>query len=422
MSTLFKILSESILQAVHSLMANKLRSLLSILGVAIGIFCLIIVFSIVDTLERNIRSSFEELGTDVLFIHKWSFEDGPPGIGGNYWKYRKRPEPTYKDFEAIKEKVMDLELIGISASIGKKRVSFRNNNVEGGNVMGITEDSAELMGLTFAKGRYFSNVELRTGSRKVILGNVLSEELFGSISAIGKKVKIEGRKLEVIGILEKEGENLVNFTNFDEAIMIPFQFTKQFANLRAGHQFPSTISMKGKIGVSILDLKEEIRGVLRANRQLKPKVSDNFSINEISLLDSVLDNLFFALNSAGGLIGFFALVVGMFSVANIMFVSVKERTNIIGIKKAIGAKFYIILLEFLMESMLLCLLGGLFGLMLIGLLLAGVSMVMPFDLYLQFQNVRLGLLISVFTGILAGIIPAYQAAKLNPVDAINTKY
>jgi len=261
--------------------------------------------------------------------------------------------------------------------------------------MGIVEDSAELMGLECAEGRYFSTVEFRTGSQKVILGHMIAEELFGSIPPIGKKVKIEGRKLEVIGVLKKEGDNIVNFANFDEAIMIPFKLANKYANLGIGHKMPSTISMRCKDGVFIEDVKEEIRGALRKSRRLKPREVDNFSINEISLLDEVLNKVFFAMNAAGGIIGFFALLVGMFGIANIMFVSVKERTNIIGIKKALGAKSYVILLEFLMEAVLLCLFGGALGVLLVGLLLGGISMAMPFDVALDFQNVRLGLVIAI---------------------------
>ena len=420
MLTFFKILSQSISLAIHALFAHKLRSFLSVLGVTIGIFCLIIVFSLVDTLEKNIRSSFEELGSDVLFVHRWSFEDGPPALGRNYWKYRKRPEPTYEDFNALRKKVKGIDLIGITASIGQKNASYRNNNVEGGMVRGIVEDCAELMGLECEQGRYFSTAEFRTGSQKVILGHVIAEELFGSIPPLGKKVKIDGIKLEVIGILKKEGDNILNFANFDEGIMIPFKLASRYVNLRQGHKHPTAISLRGKENVFTSDLKEDIRGALRKNRRLKPREADNFSINEISLLDEVLNTVFFAMNAAGGVNGFFALLVGMFGIANIMFVSVKERTNLIGIKKALGAKSYVILLEFLMEAILLCLFGGILGGGLVGLFLGGISMMMPFDLFLDFHNVRLGLTIAICTGVLAGIIPAYHAAKMNPIVAIRS--
>ena len=275
-------------------------------------------------------------------------------------------------------------------------------------------------GLDCAEGRFFSTVEFKTGSQKIILGQVIAQELFGSIPPIGKKVKIDGRKLEVIGVLKKEGDNIVNFANFDETMMIPFKLAGRLANLGIGHKIPSTISMRCKEGVFIEDVKEEIRGALRKNRRLKPREVDNFSINEISLLDEVLNKVFFAMNAAGGVIGFFALLVGMFGIANIMFVSVKERTNLIGIKKALGAKSYVILLEFLMEAILLCLFGGILGGGLVGLFLGGISMMMPFDLFLDFHNVRLGLTIAICTGVLAGIIPAYHAAKMNPIVAIRS--
>jgi len=280
------------------------------------------------------------------------------------------------------------------------------------------EDSAELMGLDCESGRFFSLVEFRRGSQKVILGHTIAAELFGSIPAVGKKVKIGGKKLEVIGVLKKEGDNIVNFANFDEAIMIPYKLATRYANLGLGHKYPTAISLTGKAGVFSSDLREDIRGALRKNRRLQPKQADNFSINDISLLDDVLNKVFLAMNAAGGMIGLFALLVGMFGIANIMFVSVKERTNIIGIKKALGAKRYVILLEFLMEAVLLCLFGGVLGLFLVGLLLGGISMAMPFDVSLDFRNVRLGLMIAIFTGIIAGVIPAYHAAKLDAIVAI----
>lgn len=418
MLTFFKILSQSISQAIHALFAHKLRSFLSVLGVTIGIFCLIIVFSLVDTLETNIRSSFEELGAEVLFVHKWSFDDGPPALGRNYWKYRKRPEPTYQDFTALRKKVAGIDLISITTGIGQKNASYRNNSVEGGTVRGIVEDSPALMGLECAVSRFFSSVEYRTGSQKVIIGHTIAEELFGAIPPLGEKVKIGGRKLEVIGVLKKEGESIVNFADFDEAILIPYKLVTRYANLGLGHEYPTAISLKGKADIFISDLKEDIRGTLRKNRKLQPRQADNFSINDISLLDEVLDKVFLAMNAAGGMIGLFALLVGMFGIANIMFVSVKERTNIIGIKKALGAKSYAILLEFLMEAVLLCLFGGMLGLLLVGLLLGGISLVMPFDIHLDFNNVRLGVTIAIVTGVIAGIIPAYRAAKMDPVEAI----
>ncbi|MEM1123231.1 MAG: ABC transporter permease, partial [Bacteroidota bacterium] len=292
------------------------------------------------------------------------------------------------------------------------------NSVEGGFLVGITEDSGELLGLEFEKGRYFSKNEIIKGLPKLIMGGVIAEELFGPIEPIGKKVKIGGRNLEVIGVLKKSGESLIDPMNFDEGLMINYRMAKKYANLKEGNKMHAQISVRAKSGVGTADLKDEITGVIRARRKLKPKEENDFALNELSLLSNLLDGVFGVLNTAGWIIGGFALIVGMFSVANIMFVSVKERTNLIGVKKALGAKSYVILLEFLIESVILCIIGGLVGLGLIWLLLTGISKAIDFPLYLDLGNVIFGLSVSILTGILAGIIPAVQASNMDPVAAM----
>ena len=415
MITLLKVIKESFLQAWQSLFANKLRSFLSLLGISIGIFCIIGVLSAVDSLEDNVRSSFDKLGNDVVYIDRFSWAEDP---GANYWKWMKRPSPSFKDFQAIKTRVKTADYTSFYTVVGIRTAKYRSNSVEGGFLVGVTEDSGVLFGFEYAKGRYFSRSELNSGAPKIILGHTLAEELFGSIEPLGKKIKIGGRNLEVIGVLEKSGESLVGIMNFDEGAIITYELAKKYANLREGSRLSSAISVKARTGVNLVNMKDEIRGVLRARRKLKPVEEDDFALNELSLLSNLLDKIFGVLNSAGQLIGGFALIVGMFSVANIMFVSVKERTNLIGIKKALGAKHYIILLEFLIESVILCIIGGLFGMALIWLVLTGVSEAINFELYIDIGNIFLGLMVSVITGIIAGVIPAVQAARMDPVVAM----
>lgn len=415
MKHLSKILFEAARQAIQSLVAHKLRSFLSLLGIAIGIFCIVGVLSVVDSLEDNISASFDKLGQDVIYVNRFSWTEDP---GQNYWKWMKNPQPSYKDFQAIKTKVRAARLVSLYTNIGKKVAKFRSTSVEGGALAGLTADSGELMGFEYEDGRYFSNRELDKGAQKIILGYTIAQELFGTIDPIGRKILIGGKKLEVIGVLQKSGDSLVNFFNWDESMMIPFNLAKRYANLKEGHKHGATITVRAQKGIALSDLKEEMRAIIRARHRLKPKEKDDFALNEVSILKEGLSKVFTALNIAGIVIGGFALLVGMFSVANIMFVSVKERTNIIGIKKALGAKAFIVLLEFLMESIFLCLFGGLLGLGLIALLLWGVSTILNFDLYLDLQNIIIGFLFSFFTGILAGVIPARQAAKLDPVVAI----
>jgi len=285
--------------------------------------------------------------------------------------------------------------------------------------MGSTFESNKIQNVDIEKGRYFTPTEYHNGANKIVLGHVMANYLFGAVEPIGKSIKLFGQKFQVIGVLKKEGESLVNIMNFDEVCWIGYNSLKKFVNVKDNNRYVGrSLSVKAKKGVKLPDLKDELTGVIRSKRKLKPFEDNNFSINQLSMITDMLDSVFRVLNIAGFWIGFFALLVGMFSVANIMFVSVKERTNIIGIKKALGAKGSVILLEFLVESVILCIIGGIIGLITVYLTLLLLSSVTPFDMQLSVFNTASGVGISIAVGIIAGIIPAFQASKMNPVDAI----
>ena len=415
---LLKIFYESIVQAFQQLAGNKLRSFLSLLGITIGIFCIISVQSAVDSLEDNIRGSFEKLGNDVIYIQKFSWAEDPKM---NYWKYFRRPAPNYLDFEILDKKMRTAAICAFQIVVGSKTVKYRSNSVERVALIGMTYDYGEMFDFKFDKGRYLSPTEYHYGSPKAVVGYTVAEELFGAIEPIGKEVKLMGRKVEIIGVLEKTGQDIISINNFDEAVFISYELAKKMANVKTNSPFGTLISVKAAENISIDELKDEATGVLRSHHRLQPKEADDFSLNELSLLSNILDVLFTTLNRAGWLVGIFAILVGMFSVANIMFVSVKERTNIIGIKKALGAKRYIILLEFLIEAIILCILGGMFGLVIVYLSALGLSSLLDFDIFLSWYNIILGLSISIIIGILSGVIPALQAARMDPVVAIRSK-
>ena len=285
--------------------------------------------------------------------------------------------------------------------------------------MGSSFELNKIQNLDIEKGRYFTPTEYHNGANKIVLGHVMANELFGAIEPIGKSIKLFGQKFQVIGVLKKEGESLVNIMNFDEVCWIGYNSLKKFVNVKDNNRYVGrSLSVKAKKGIELPDLKDELTGVLRSKRKLRPFEDNNFSINQLSMITDMLDSVFRVLNIAGFWIGFFALLVGMFSVANIMFVSVKERTNIIGIKKALGAKGSVILLEFLVESVILCIIGGIIGLVTVYLTLLLLSSITPFDMQLSVFNTASGVGISIAVGIIAGIIPAFQASKMNPVDAI----
>jgi putative ABC transport system permease protein len=410
-----KVIYEGIYQTILQLWNNKLRTFLSLLGISIGIFCIVAVKSAVNSLEDNIRGSFEKLGDDVLYISKLPWDEDPDM---NYWKYMRRPNPSFEDYKSLSKKVDKAEMVTYSVFIGGKTVKFYNNTIEGAFVLAVTQDYADLFKVEFEDGRFFTNSEYELGSNKVVLGYEIAGELFENIDPIGKNIKIMGRNVEVIGVISKSGKDLINPVNFDNAVLISYEWAKNVVNVKSNHPWGSSLNVKAKVNVDLQELRGEVTGVLRANHHLSPKEKDDFSINEMSILTNLLNAFFSVLNLVGMIIGGFAIVVGMVSVANIMFVSVKERVGIIGIKKALGAKRSIILLEFLIESIFLCMVGGLLGLGLVVLVLKISTSIWEFDMYLSWGNILVGLGLSVIVGILSGIIPAIQASYMDPVVAI----
>ena len=415
MKVLIKIIYESIVLAIQSLVGNKLRTFLSLLGITIGIFCIIAVKSAVDSLENSIKSGFNELGSDVIYVQTMPWGEDP---GQNYWKYAKRPEPSYKDYNAISEKSRLSEYTAYTVFTGGKTLKYKSSSVSNAFIMGTTYDYKDMQSVDIEKGRYFTQQEYNLGSNKVVLGYQVAQGLFNSLEPVGKEVKLFGQKYVVIGVLKSEGDNMFNFLNYDEVIWVTFNNLKRFVNTNENSNVGKLLSVKAKPNADVDELKGELTSILRASRRLKPTEDENFALNELSMLSQILDAVFGVMNLVGFIIGFFALVVGMFSVANIMFVSVKERTSIIGIKKALGAKRSIILLEFLIESIILCLIGGLMGLAFVVGVLKFISSNIPFEMYLSTSNVVIGVLSSIIVGIISGIIPAIMASKLDPVVAM----
>ncbi len=415
MKIYLKIFQESILQAYQQLRSNKLRTFLSLLGITIGIFCIIGVKSAVDSLESNIKSSFDKLGSDVIYVSKFPWA----GLSEDeFFKMVKRPNPSYEDYKAVKKGVHIASSVSFSLFLGGQKATFRSNSVDRAILVSVTHEYDDVFKMDIEKGRYFSSIESEQGSDKVILGNVVAESLFGEVNPEGKEVEIMGRKMQVIGVIKKKGRDLLSIINYDNAAIIPFELGRKLVNTGQGSKWGGTLSVKNSQNHTIGELKDELTGVMRAHRRLKPMEDSNFALNESSMLTDMLNSFFKVLNTAGFAIGIFALLVGAISVANIMFVSVKERTSIIGIKKAIGAKRSIILLEFLIESTILCIIGGLFGLALIGGVLMLISKFLQFDVYLSITNIIWGIIGSVVVGVISGFIPAVQASGLDPVEAI----
>ncbi len=409
-----KVVFESTRQAFHSLISNKLRTFLSLIGITIGIFVIVAVRSAVDSLQANVKEGISELGSDVLYVEKFPWTSTTED---NYWKFLKRPEPSLDDYKAIKERSNFTDKTSLIVNSNAGTLTYRSSSARADAMLCTSHEYQEIQKLDFAKGRYFTPNESNSGADKVILGHTLAKELFGKIEPIGKQLKMKGRKYNVIGVLKEEGEGMFNFVNFDGVAWIPLNTGRKFINIRQPRVDKSLV-IKGKEEIDLEDLKSEITGILRSKRKLKPREDDNFSLMEMSSINQSLEGFFTTLNTAGFIIGFFALLVGMFSVANIMFVSVKERTGQIGVKMAIGAQKFVILSEFLIEGIILCMIGGLMGLAFVYGVVTIISTVSPFKMALTADNIAFGVAISLLVGLVSAIIPAVQASKLDPVVAI----
>jgi putative ABC transport system permease protein len=415
----FRILNEGAMQAAQQLSANKLRTFLSLLGVTIGIFCIIGVKSAMDSLEANIRGSLKKLGDDTIYVEKFSWAEDP---GDNFWKWMKRPNATYEEYEKLTERLNGAEKVGYWLFLGMKTLKWQSAYASNVFMVGLTEDCSTLLNLEFAgEGRFFTTIEYQTGSQVCIIGDKVAKNIFGeSIDPLDREVNIGGRRLRVIGVLSPSGKDLLKPFNFDNGVLVGMQLARRSFQVRkgAGMRTRSSMMVKAKPGVSIETMKDELTGVLRGIRRVPPREEDNFALNTLSILSSLFDKVFSSINIVGFVIGIFALIVGAFSVANIMFVSVKERTGMIGVKMALGAKRFFILLEILIEAIVLCLAGGLFGLLFIWLGTLAISKALDFHIFLSPSNVLTGIVTSMIVGLVSGYIPAYQASKLDPVEAM----
>lgn len=408
-----RLFKESVMMSIGSLIANKLRTSLSLLGITIGIYAIISVFTAVDSLEMNVRESVESLGNDVIFIQKWPWGGGDSEY--KWWDYIKRPDPRLKEMSLLQKRIKSAEACAFSVT-GNKTIKYKNNNIDNSEIHAVSHNYNKIISFEIINGRYFSEVESVSGKNVAIIGAAIAFNLFGLSNAVGKNIKMLGRSFKVIGVIKKEGENIVGDSHDTQAI-IPVNSIRKLLDIHARNIDP-LIMVKAKEGVSNKQLKEELRGIMRSIRKLKPKAMDDFALNETSIISNRLDSIFDVIGIAGMLIGGFSILVGGFGIANIMFVSVKERTSIIGIQKSLGAKNFFILFQFLFEAIILCLIGGSIGLLLVFLSTAAANSIIDMAFSLTYSNILLGVGVSVGIGVISGFAPAFAASKMDPVEAI----
>jgi putative ABC transport system permease protein len=395
---------EAVKIALGALKANKLRAFLTLLGIIVGVTTVIGIVSLTDGLDEAFGEQISSLGSDVLYVQKFSWFDRE-----GWEKYRNRKDLTMKEVNALKEYMTLASAISPAVST-RRTVKYGSKSLERVSINGTDEEKTRS---AFPKyGRDLTELDVANRRNVCVIGWDVADHLFKNEDPIGKRIKIGGYHFKVVGVLEKQG-SIFGHT-LDQEVRIPIGvFFKLFGRNRW-----ITITVKVKDTELIEDAKDEIRGILRRVRKVPPGKEDDFSINQMDLLMDMYKNLTTALYAAAIGVGAISLLVGGIGIMNIMLVSVTERTREIGIRKAIGARRRNVLWQFLVESVVISAVGGIIGIGMgfgLGKLIAAIS---PLPASVTLWSIFLGLGFSSAVGIFFGIYPASKAARLNPIEAL----
>jgi len=411
-----RLLKESFAFAMNALRNNKLRTMLSLLGVTIGIFSIIAVLAAVDSLDRKIKSDLTTLDKNTIYITSRSF--GPSDIPK--WKREQFPKVNYEEYQYLKGSLNDIENSCFQYITSSQTLKFESKTVNMVNMVPVTSEFDDIQRLEFAEGRFFNESESNSGKQVVVIGYDIAEGLFEGSNPIGKQIRMYGQKFTVIGVTKKKGESGISIGGGDDtSVFFPSNFMRRLYGDNNKILLPLIIIKPNK-GIDMEALKGEIAQKLRNFRGVKDGEIDNFFISVLSGFTDLIDGIIGNMKVGGWIISIFSLLVGGFGIANIMFVSVKERTNLIGIQKSLGAKNKFILFQFLFEAIILCVIGGIIGLLLVWIIAIILTNVLDFEFVLSLGNILLGTSLAAIIGLISGILPAISASKLDPVEAIRS--
>ena len=410
----FRLLNESFRFAINALRNNKLRTILSLLGVTIGIFSIIAVLAAVDSLDRKITKDLSSLDKNTIYLMKMTF--GPSEIP--QWKREQFPNVKYEEYIYLKGSMTNTDQMGFQIFTKRESIKFDSKTVSDVNIVPVSHEFIDIQGLEFQEGRFYTESEANSASTVVVIGDDIAKSLFPDEDAIGKKVRLYGQRFTVIGVLKKKGSGMFGESS-DTSAFIPVNFARQLFGDN-NKSVVNVIIFKPQSGVDMEAYEAEITQKLRSFRGLKSGNIDNFFINVFSGFTDLIDGIISKMNLVGWIISGFSLLVGGFGIANIMFVSVKERTNLIGIQKSLGAKNRFILFQFLFEAIILSVIGGIIGLFMVWIIALILTKALDFEFVLGMGNIMLGTGLAALIGLISGILPAIAASKLDPVEAIRT--
>lgn len=409
-----RLVKESFSFAMNALRTNKLRTLLSLLGVTIGIFSIIAVLAAVDSLDQKIKKDLSSLDKNTIYLARFCF--GPSEIPR--WKRDQFPDVNYEEYQTLKDNLPDAQFLSYQLFVASETLKYDVKSVSSVNIVPASHEFIDIQGLEFTSGRFYNESESNSGTPVVVIGDEIASSLFENTDPIGKQIRLYGQKFTVIGVLKKQGAGLFGDSN-DTSAFIPVNFLRKKYGDNNDSMTP-VIVIKPAKDIDMEAFKADLAQKLRSMRGVKTGEIDNFFINVFSGFTDMLDGIIGSMNVGGWIIAAFSLLVGGFGVANIMFVSVKERTNLIGIQKSLGAKNKFILFQFLFEAVILCVIGGMIGIVLVWLIALVLTKALDFEFVLSFFNICLGTGLAAVIGLVSGILPAISASKLDPVEAIRS--